>query len=106
MSHEGCRKIKSCSRVTCASYCPGVIAADLGAGKEPNIVMLMTDDTGWNDLHEFDVRQADSAVEYIMKLGFQPVNIAAQFYANPTRHANTSPWGMRLQFVLLFPKLT
>ena len=42
----------------------------------------------------------------IMKLGFQPVNITAQFYANPTRPANTSPWGMRLQFVLLFPKLT
>src|SRR5277367_779050 len=42
----------------------------------------------------------------IMKLGFQPVNITAQFYANPTRPANTSPWGMRLQFVLLFPKLS
>ncbi len=42
----------------------------------------------------------------IMKLGFQPVNITAQFYANPTRPQNTSPWGMRLQFVLLFPKLT
>src|SRR5271170_2927949 len=42
----------------------------------------------------------------IMKVGFQPVNITAQFYANPTRPANTSPWGMRLQFVLLFPKLT
>jgi hypothetical protein len=42
----------------------------------------------------------------IMKVGFQPVNITAQFYANPTRPANTSPWGLRLQFVLLFPKLT
>jgi hypothetical protein len=42
----------------------------------------------------------------IMKVGFQPVNISAQFYANPTRPANTSPWGMRLQFVLLFPKLS
>jgi hypothetical protein len=42
----------------------------------------------------------------IMKLGFQPVNVSAQFYANPTRPANTSPWGMRLQFVLLFPKLS
>lgn len=41
-----------------------------------------------------------------MKVGFQPVNITAQFYANPTRPANTSPWGMRLQFVLLFPRLT
>ena len=42
----------------------------------------------------------------IMKVGFQPVNITAQFYANPERPAGTSPWGMRLQFVLLFPKLT
>ena len=42
----------------------------------------------------------------IMKLGFQPVNITAQIYANPTRPANTSPWGLRLQFVLLFPKLS
>jgi hypothetical protein len=39
-------------------------------------------------------------------VGFQPVNITAQFYANPTRPANTSPWGMRLQFVLLFPRLS
>lgn len=42
----------------------------------------------------------------IMKLGFQPVNIAAQLYANPVRSAGTSPWGLRMQFVLLFPKLS
>jgi len=42
----------------------------------------------------------------IMKLGFQPVNITAQFYSNPVRPSGTSPWGMRLQFVLLFPKLS
>ena len=41
-----------------------------------------------------------------MKVGFQLVDITAQFYANPERPAGTSPWGMRLQFVLLFPKLT
>jgi len=40
----------------------------------------------------------------IMKLGAQPVNISAQFYGNPVRPAGTSPWGMRLQFALLFPK--
>ena len=40
----------------------------------------------------------------IMKLGAQPVNISAQFYANPIRPAGTSPWGMRLQFALLFPR--
>ncbi len=42
----------------------------------------------------------------IMKLGFQPVNISAQFYANAVYPTGTSPWGMRLQIALLFPKLT
>lgn len=42
----------------------------------------------------------------IMKLGFQPVNITAQFYGNAVHPPGASPWGMRLQFVLLFPKLT
>ena len=42
----------------------------------------------------------------IMKLGFQPVNITAQFYGNAVHPANASPWGLRLQFVLLFPKLS
>jgi hypothetical protein len=42
----------------------------------------------------------------IMKLGFQPVNITAQFYGNAVHPAGASPWGVRLQFVLLFPKLT
>jgi hypothetical protein len=42
----------------------------------------------------------------IMKLGFQSVNITAQLYGNALHPAGTSPWGLRLQFVLLFPKLT
>jgi hypothetical protein len=42
----------------------------------------------------------------IMKVGFQPVNITAQFYGNAVHPPGASPWGMRLQFVLLFPKLT
>jgi hypothetical protein len=42
----------------------------------------------------------------IMKLGFQPVNITAQLYGNAIHPQGTSPWGLRLQFVLLFPKLT
>jgi hypothetical protein len=42
----------------------------------------------------------------IMKLGFQPVNITAQFYRNVVYPTGTSPWTMKLQFVLLFPKLT
>jgi len=42
----------------------------------------------------------------IMKLGFQPVNITAQFYGNAVYPPGTSPWGMRLQIAFLFPKLT
>jgi hypothetical protein len=42
----------------------------------------------------------------IMKLGFQPVNIQAQFYGNATYPSGTSPWGMRLQIAFLFPQLT
>lgn len=42
----------------------------------------------------------------IMKLGFQPVNITAQFYGNAVHPPGASPWNLRLQFVLLFPKLT
>jgi hypothetical protein len=42
----------------------------------------------------------------IMKLGFQPVNITAQFYGNAVHPSGMSPWGLRLQFVLLFPKLS
>lgn len=42
----------------------------------------------------------------IMKLGFQPVNITAQLYGNAVHPPGVSPWGLRLQFVLLFPKLT
>lgn len=42
----------------------------------------------------------------IMKLGFQPVNITAQVYGNAVHPPGASPWGVRLQFVLPFPKLS
>jgi hypothetical protein len=42
----------------------------------------------------------------IMKLGFQPVNVTAQVYGNAVHPPGTPRWGLRLQFVLLFPKLT
>jgi hypothetical protein len=42
----------------------------------------------------------------IMKLGFQPVNITAQFYGNAVYPSATSPWGMRLKIAFLFPKLS
>lgn len=40
----------------------------------------------------------------IMKLGFQPVNLTAQFYGNAVHPSGASPWGMRLQIAFLFPK--
>jgi hypothetical protein len=42
----------------------------------------------------------------IMKLGFQPVSLTAQFYGNGIHPPGASPWGMRLQIAFLFPKLT
>jgi len=42
----------------------------------------------------------------IMKLGFQPVNLTAQFYANAVHPPGAAPWSMRLQIAFLFPKLT
>ena len=40
----------------------------------------------------------------IMRLGSQPVNIQAQFFGNALHPVNASPWSMRLQIQLLFPK--
>jgi hypothetical protein len=42
----------------------------------------------------------------IMKLGFQPVSLTAQFYGNGIHLPGASPWGTRLQIAFLFPKLT
>ena len=42
----------------------------------------------------------------IMKLGFQPVNINAQLYGNAVHPSGASSWTLRLQFVLLFPRLS
>ena len=42
----------------------------------------------------------------IMKLGFQPVSIQTQFFGNAVHPAGASPWGMRLEIALLFPKFT
>ena len=41
----------------------------------------------------------------VFRLGFQPVNVAAQFYGNAAHPSSGSPWGMRLQIAFLFPKL-
>jgi hypothetical protein len=40
----------------------------------------------------------------ICRLGFLPVNISAQFYGNAVHPPGGSPWSMRLQIALLFPK--
>jgi hypothetical protein len=40
----------------------------------------------------------------IMRMGFQPVNISANFYGNAVHPPGASSWGMRLQLALLFPQ--
>jgi hypothetical protein len=42
----------------------------------------------------------------IMKLGFQPVNLTAQFCGNAVYPNGASPWNMRLRIASLFLKLT
>jgi hypothetical protein len=42
----------------------------------------------------------------IMKLGYQPVSLTAQFYGNAAHPPGASPWNMKLQISFLFPKLT
>jgi hypothetical protein len=39
----------------------------------------------------------------IMKLGFQPVTLTAQFYCNAVHPIGTPAWTMRLQISFLFP---
>jgi hypothetical protein len=40
----------------------------------------------------------------VTRLGYQPVNISANFYGNAIHPPGASSWGMRLQIALLFPK--
>jgi hypothetical protein len=42
----------------------------------------------------------------VMKLGFQPVNMSAQFYGNAVHPPGASSWTARFSLTLLFPKLT
>lgn len=42
----------------------------------------------------------------IMKLGFQPVNLSAEFYGNTVHPPGASNWTARFSLTLLFPKLT
>jgi hypothetical protein len=42
----------------------------------------------------------------IMKLGFQPVALTAQFFGNAVHPVGTSAWTMRFQISFLFPKLS
>jgi hypothetical protein len=40
----------------------------------------------------------------IMRIAYQPVNLSLNFYGNSVHPAGASPWGMRLQLALLYPK--
>jgi hypothetical protein len=48
---------------------------------------------------------AGGGIGRIMRIGFQPVNISAQFYGSPVRPSGSSPWSMRLAIAFLFPKM-
>jgi hypothetical protein len=47
-----------------------------------------------------------AGVGRIMKIGNQPVNIQTQFFGNAKYPTGGSPWTMRLQIALLFPKMS
>ena len=40
----------------------------------------------------------------VFRMGFQPVNVSAQFYRNAVHPTGGSPWSMRTQLAFLFPK--
>lgn len=40
----------------------------------------------------------------VTRLGFQPVNIAVNFYGNVAHPSGASSWGMRMQIALLYPQ--
>ncbi len=40
----------------------------------------------------------------VMRIGYQPVNLSANFYGNAIHPPGASSWGMRLQIALLYPK--
>jgi hypothetical protein len=46
-----------------------------------------------------------AGVGRVMKFGFQPVMLQAQFFGNAVYPRGGSPWSMRLQINFLFPKL-
>jgi hypothetical protein len=40
----------------------------------------------------------------VFRLGYQPMNVSLAFFGNAAHPVGGSPWGMRLQISLLFPK--
>ncbi len=42
----------------------------------------------------------------IMKVGFRPMNFSVAFFGNAVHPPGASPWGMRVQIQLLFPKIS
>jgi hypothetical protein len=40
----------------------------------------------------------------VTRIGFQPVNLSANFYGNAIHPPGASSWGMRLQIALLYPR--
>lgn len=47
-----------------------------------------------------------AGVGRIMKLGFQPVNLQAEFFGNAAYPSNASTWTVKGEIAFLFPKLS
>jgi len=41
----------------------------------------------------------------IQRLGFQPINWTVQFYGNAVHPQGASPWSLKFQIALLYPKI-
>lgn len=59
----------------------------------------------WNVTNGTWTVPVGGGVGRIMRLGFQPVNIGLQLYGNAIHPPGASPWGLRIQIALLFPKI-
>jgi hypothetical protein len=58
----------------------------------------------WETSENRWVVPAGGGIGRVIRLGMQPVNLQLGFYGNAVHPVNGSTWGMRVMFVLLFPK--
>jgi len=59
----------------------------------------------WNASNGIWVIPFGGGMGRVVKFGAQPFNINCQFFGNAVHPAGASPWGLRIQIALLFPKM-